>query len=73
MSTLRTHIEAQFTEGMSWENYGKWHIDHRIPIKYRKDGEAPPLEEVGRRLHYINTQPMWASENMSKSNRYVSE
>ena len=35
---LRQHIEAQFTEGMSWNNYGKWHIDHIIPTKYKQDG-----------------------------------
>ena len=53
---------------MSWENYGEWHIDHKIPLKYNK----PSLEEVVQRLHYTNTQPMWASENMSKGCRYVS-
>ena len=26
------HIESQFTEGMTWENYGEWHVDHRLPI-----------------------------------------
>jgi hypothetical protein len=28
---LRMHIEAQFSEGMSWANYGEWHIDHIVP------------------------------------------
>ena len=59
---FKQHIEQQFTEGMSWENYFEWHIDHKIPLKYNK----PSLEEVVQRLHYTNTQPMWASENMSK-------
>ena len=54
---------------MSWENYGEWHIDHKIPLKYSK----PSLEEVVQRLHYTNTQPMWASENMSKGCRSVSD
>ena len=53
---------------MSWENYGKGHINHKIPLKYNK----PSLEEVVLRLHYTNTQPMWASENMSKGCRYIS-
>ena len=66
--TFKKHIEQQFTEGMSWENYGKWHIDHRIPLKYNK----PSLEEVVKRLHYTNTHPMWASENISKGCRYIS-
>ena len=68
IETFKKHIEQQFTEGMSSENYGEWHIDHKIPLKYNK----PSLEEVVQRLHYTNTQPMWASENMSKLCRYIS-
>ena len=41
------HIEQQFTEGMSWENYDEWHIDHKIPLKYNKSS----LEEVAQRQH----------------------
>ena len=53
---------------MTWENYGKiWHIDHIVPINYNN----PTLEEVIKRLHYLNTQPLWASENISKGNRYI--
>ena len=65
---FKKHIEQQFTEDMSWENYGEWDINHKIPLKYNK----PSLEEVVQRLHYTNTQPMWASENMSKGCRYIS-
>ena len=61
IETFKKH-EQRFTEGMSWENYGEWHVDHKIPLKNNK----PSLEEVFQRLHYTNTQPMWASENMSK-------
>lgn len=53
---------------MTWENYGKiWHIDHIVPINYKN----PTLDEVIKRLHYLNTQPLWASENISKGNRYI--
>ena len=68
IETLKQHIEQQFTEGMSWENYGEWHIAHKIPLKYNKSS----LEEAAQRLHYTNTQPMWASKNMSKGRRYIS-
>ena len=68
IEVFKKQIEQQFTEGMSWENYGEWHIDHKIPLKYKKT----PLEEDIQRLHYTNTQPMWASENMSKGCRYIS-
>ena len=69
---FREHIELQFKEGMTWDNYGKWHIDHKIPITYKQDGIIPTLEVVAKRLHYTNTQPLWASENISKGNRYIS-
>ena len=54
IETFKQHIEQQFTEGMSWENYGELHIDHKIPLKYNK----PSLGEVAKQLHYTNTQPM---------------
>ena len=72
MATFKTHLESQFKDGMSWDNYGDWHIDHRVPLRYKLDGKTPTLEEVVRRLHYTNTQPLWASENIAKGNRYVS-
>lgn len=64
---FKAHIEEQFTEGMTWDNHGEWHIDHIVPLKY----ENPSIEEVAERLHYINTQPLWASENIAKGNRYI--
>lgn len=68
---FKEHIESCFAPDMSWDNYGKeWHIDHIVPIKYKENGVNPSLEEVAKRLHYMNTKPMWASENMSKSNRF---
>jgi hypothetical protein len=35
---LKAHIEKQFKEGMSWDNYGEWHIDHAVPISYNLYG-----------------------------------
>ena len=64
---FKNHIESKFTEGMTWENQGKWHIDHIIPLKYNN----PTLEETIERLHWTNTQPLWGSENISKGNRYI--
>ena len=69
IKTFKKHIEHQFTEGMSWENYGEWHIDHKILLKYKK----PSLEEVVQRLHNTNTQPIWVSENISKGCQYISD
>ena len=64
---FKEHIEKQFTEGMTWDNHGEWHIDHIIPLKY----ENPTIEETIERLHWENTQPLWATDNIAKSNRYI--
>ena len=61
---------------MTWDNHGqgegKWNIDHIIPIKYLgAAGGEPTLDEVAARLHFTNTQPMWAFENLAKGNRLI--
>lgn len=61
---LRLHIEKQFKDGMSWENYGKWHIDHIIPIS-----SAKTEREVYILSHYTNLQPLWAEENLKKGDK----
>ena len=68
---FKEHIESQFEEGMTWGNHGKWHIDHIIPLKYKENGEEPTMEQTIERLHWSNTQPLWASENMAKGNRFI--
>lgn len=65
---LICRIEYQFKPGMSWDNHGEWHIDHKIPIaRFLDRGETRP--------HIINAlsnlQPMWAEENMRKGARWV--
>lgn len=63
----KKYIEDQFQPGMTWENQGEWHIDHIIPLRYNN----PSIDEIIKRLHYTNTQPMWADENISKGNRFI--
>ena len=71
IATFRTHLESTFKENMTWENQGEWEIDHVIPLAYKQDGVEPSIEEVGLRLHYTNTQALWASENRAKGNKYI--
>jgi hypothetical protein len=68
ISEYKKYLENKFTSEMSWENYGSfWHIDHIIPIMY----ENPSVEQVIERLHYLNTQPLKAEDNISKGNRFI--
>lgn len=63
-SDLKNHMESLFEEGMSWNNWGEWHIDHKFPIS-KFDKNTP--------MHIVNSldnlQPLWASENLSKNNK----
>jgi len=67
---LEHHLSAQFTDGMTLENYGEWQIDH-IQAVSRFDHSDP--EQVAICWHYTNMQPMWAKDNNRKSNKIISE
>ena len=60
---LRQHLEAQFTEGMTWENHGEWHIDHIKPCAAFDLTDADQQREC---FNYANLQPLWAKDNLSK-------
>jgi hypothetical protein len=62
---FKSYIEYQFVEGMSWENHGEWHLDHKKPISW-----AETEEQVYELNHYTNFQPLWAKDNLSKGNKW---
>lgn len=63
---LMAHIERQFTRGMTWENYGEWHIDHIRPkVSFGLlSSEDPAFKECWA---MSNLQPLWAEDNRRKS------
>lgn len=63
---LKCHLESQFTEGMSWDNYGDWHVDHIIPCDAFDLKDKKQQKEC---FHYTNLQPLWAEDNLKKSNK----
>jgi hypothetical protein len=63
---LKGYIEKQFKDGMSWENRNEWHIDHIIPLS-----SAETEERLYELCHYTNLQPLWAEENMKKSDKIL--
>ena len=62
---LIKHLEKQFQPGMTWENYGEWHIDHIIPILVF-NFTSPDHDDFKRCWALENLQPLWAGENISK-------
>ena len=67
---LINHLEVQFTEGMTWDNYGEWHVDHIRPIS------SFNISEMGDSNFMEcwcldNLQPMWGEENIRKSNKLL--
>lgn len=65
---VRNYIEIQFTKGMSWDNYGKWQIDHKIPL-----ASAKTEDELIALNHYTNLQPLWAIDNKIKCNKIIEQ
>jgi hypothetical protein len=67
---LIIHLESQFKDTMSWDNYGEWHVDHKLPIT------SFNIEEMGDKEFMKcwaleNLQPMWGEENIRKSNKIL--
>lgn len=71
LSELKEHLQQQFRDGMTWDNYGPvWHIDHVKPISHFKftSKDDPEFTEC---WGLKNLQPLLKHENLSKGNRYV--
>jgi hypothetical protein len=63
---FKLHIEQQFIAGMTWENRSEWHLDHIIPIS-----SAHTVDDIIRLNHYTNLRPLWAIDNLKKSNKLI--
>ncbi len=61
---LKKHLESQFIYGMNWDNYGAWHIDHRIPCALF---DLSKESEQRKCFNFSNLQPLWAIENIRKN------
>lgn len=70
---FKKHIERLFKEGMSWDNYGEWHVDHIRPLSsfdfLDKNGKIL-IDEVKKANSLSNLQPLWAKENLSKNDKW---
>ena len=69
VAEFKKYLESKFEPGMTWGNYGKygWHIDHIKPLS--KFNLTDP-KEIKQACHYLNMQPMWWQDNLSKGDKY---
>lgn len=65
---LKQYLESKFQSGMNWSNYGKWHIDHIRPCA---SFDLSKPSEQRKCFHYTNLQPLWALDNIKKSDTFV--
>jgi len=65
---FKQHIELQWVEGMTWDNYGngkqQWSIDHIKPLS-----SGLTEQEIYALNHYTNLRPMWHIDNLKKGNK----
>ena len=62
---VKNYLQSLFKDGMNWDNYGLWHIDHIKPLNLAKN-----KEEMIALCHYTNLQPLWAKDNLSKGAKF---
>ena len=63
---FKCYLESKFDAPMSWDNYGQWHIDHVQPLA---SFDLTDREQLKKACHYSNLQPLWAKDNLQKSNK----
>ena len=67
---LMDYLEDRFTEGMTRDNYGKWHVDHERPLASFDFTGQDREEQLHIAWHHTNLQPLWAKDNLSKGAKY---
>ena len=67
MQVIKVILGMLIVYGMSWDNMGKWHLDH---IKPCKTFDLSKQEEQLKCFNYKNIQPLWATDNLKKGSKY---
>ena len=65
---LKKYLENKFLDGMTWTNYGEWHIDHILPCA---SFDLTKVKEQEKCFHYTNLQPLWGIDNLIKSSKIL--
>jgi len=61
---FQSRIERQFERGMTWRNFGEWHLDHILPCS---SFDLTRADHQRQCFHWTNLRPLWAKDNLSKS------
>ncbi len=62
------HIQSQFSRNMTWNNYGLWHIDHKLPCA---SFDLSKPSEQRKCFNYTNLQPLWQIDNQQKHTKLI--
>ena len=68
LADIVAHLERQFVDGMSWDNYGRWHVDHVRPCA---SFDLTDSEQFAACWSLSNLAPLWATDNIRKGASYV--
>jgi hypothetical protein len=63
---FKNYIQSKFSKGMTFNNFGEWHLDHIVPLS-----TAKTEDDVVKLCHYTNYQPLWAEDNLKKGNKII--
>lgn len=63
---FKKNLESQFVEGMSWDNYGEWHVDHILPLM---NFDMSKGYNQRRLFHYKNLRPLWGDDNRKRKKK----
>jgi len=69
---LKSYLESKFLPGMTWDNHTQngWHIDHIKPLSMF---DLTDRVQFLQACHYTNLQPLWAHDNLTKSDKYYED
>ena len=67
---LKVYLESKFQPGMTWDNWSDvgWHIDHIKPLA---SFDLTDRKQFLEACHYTNLQPLWAKDNLIKSDKLI--
>ena len=69
LEELIIHLESKFKDGMTWTNYGEWHVDHIKPMSSFNIINSTDSEFLVC-WSLDNLQPLWGGDNLSKGSRF---